>query len=317
MARIQIVKLPGKAVWNAGGTPVPFYGADGITIELMEEGETLSTDRTGDYDESPTNRYVKITMTPTGFTAAAIAVLFSHGSKRMGQSVVPEDDTTLDVHTIDGVRRRIPCAFVYGEPALTAKTGSSILGPVTFYGIVGNDVDENDLDALFQTSNVAWNASDWNKNARLTPAWLISYSDDEEDTFHVIDTVGGLTITTRSTLDEDVSDRLGLVNATISNYVVEAKCAAQNISEADYMAACGFGSIGLGGKRSSLARDLILRATTEDAFITVYDAVLKAPKLGFNAKTTVVRDLMWISMPDFTTGNIGPRLLVTTTDPEA
>lgn len=319
-ARTQIVKLPGKLTYDAAGTPVDFYSSGPISVELREEIVEIATDRSGTYDEIPIGRLIVVKQTPTQFTAAALAALFAHGAKPKGASIIPATDKTLDIHTVDGVRRRIPCAFVHGEPAMTCMAGKTILGEVTWYGVLPLAGDPSVLASFYSKSNVAFNDASWDQDNELTPGWDFSWPiTGTPSAWDDIDTVGGVTVTPRSTLDEDKSDRDGLRNVTIRDYGVDIAAKAQNISEDLVIAALGWDGLKFGQKKgaSGLARTLKLRATTGDAFIYCNGAVLQPSSLGFGAGQTVVQDLAWKTRPGWTNGTLNPHLLVTTEDPDA
>lgn len=316
--RNDVVKLPGKIILDAtGGSPVHVYSNLDITAELGEEVQLQTSQIGGTYGQAVTGRMVQIKITPTGFTAAALAALFPHLSVRMGGSIVGVADKALDLCTIDGKRRRIACAFIYGMPALNARTGQTILGEVTIYGIVPLNGTPAALASFWAAANEAWDVSTFDKSHNKTPSWDIGWSAGEASAWDALETDGGMTITPTSTIDDDRSDRLGMFNATIRDLQVAAKAKVKNIREELLMAAIGW-DLPLGADRSSLGRVLKLNAVGGGAYIRVYGAVLQPPYgLTYGAGDTVVRDLNWLSFPDMPSGVMGPRMLVTTEDPDA
>lgn len=314
--RTQIVKTPGKVVFDPTGTPVILYSSTGISVDLLETLVTLPDLRFGASEQIVTGRMVEVKFRPTQFTAAGLAKLFTHGALTKGGSIVGATDKLLDIRTVDGVQRRIACAFIYAEPAMTCMPGQTILGEVTIRGVVGIDGDSALTASYLASSSVAWSDSGWDPDEEITPGWDFSWPTGSSTAWDAIDTVGGVTVTPRSELTEDISHRHGLINVTIQNYSVEAKASVLNISEALVKAAL-FNDLPLGSKKTSLGRDLKLNAVSDDAFIRVYNAVLQPTMLNFNATDTVVKDLTWLSSPLVTSGVKGAHLLVTTTDPEA
>jgi hypothetical protein len=312
-SRTQITKTPGKITFDG----VDFYSSDPITVELREEMVEIASDRIGTYDEMSIGRMVVVKMKPTQFTAAALAKLFTHAAMPRGSSIIGSSDRTLDIHTIDGKLHRVPCGFIFGEPAMTCMTGQTILGEVTWYGVLPLAADPATLASFWAITSTAFSDSTWDPDHELTPGWNASWGitgtpSDWDD----MDTVGGVTFTPRSVLDEDKSDRDGLRNVTIRDYGVDIACKVQNISEALVTAAMGWG-LKYGQKRSSVGRALKMRATTGDAFIYAPNAVLQPVSLGFGAGRTVVQDLAWKTRPGFTGGALNPHLIVTTEDPDA
>lgn len=316
--RTQIKKTPGKLIFDAAGTPAEFFSSDGISVELAEKQVTLESGRFGVFDERATGRMVIVKIKPTQFTAGALAALFTHGAKTKGASLLGSTDKTLDIHTIDGLRRRIPCAFVYAEPSLTCSAGKTILGEVTFYGILPIGADPAVLANYYSQTSVAWPGdSAWDIANELTPGWDVSWSTGTSTAWDSIDTKAGVMINTKSALTEDEVDGKGLINVSIQGYEVTAKCEALNISEALIAAARGWGTA-LGSSRAALGRDLKLNAVGGGAFIRVKNAVLQAPSaLNMNAKDTVGSALEWIARPNFTSGVQGAALIVQTTNPDA
>lgn len=317
--RNDIKKTPGKITLHAAGTPVDLYSSDGITAELQDELVMLSNPRSGEFDERAVGRMVMVKLKPTQFTAAALAKIFTHGSTVKGASLLASTDKTLDIHTIDGKRRRIPCAYVHGEPAMTCSTGKTILGEVTFYGILPIGGDPASLANYWSLSSVAWPGdASWDLDNELTPGWEFAWSTGSATKWDAIDTRGGVTITPRSGIDEDKVDGKGLINASINSYVVEAQAEVLNISEDLVLAAMGW-SLPLGSSRSQLGRDLALNAVGGGAYIRLYNAVMQTNQvaLNFAANKTVTGQLNWKTRPTFTSGLANSSFLISTTDPDA
>jgi hypothetical protein len=314
--RTQITKTPGKVVFDPTGTPVTLYSSSGISCDLQETMVELPDVRFGASEQIVTGRMVEIKFTPTQFTAAALVKLFTHGAVRMGGSIVGATDKLVDVRTVDGVQRRIACAYIHQEPAVRCKTGQTILGEVVIRGIVGIGADSSLLSTYWSKSSVAWSDAGWDPDDEITPGWEFSWPTGSATAWDDIDTADGVTITPKSGLTEDVSNRNGLINVTIQKYGVEIAAKTLNISE-DLVLAALYNDLPLGAKKTGLGRDLKLNATTGDAFIRCYNAVLQPTSLTYNATDTVVGDLKWMTSPLVTSGVKGPHLLVTTTDPDA
>lgn len=310
--RTQITKLPGTVTFDG----VRFYSSSGITVEVQETVVELPDVVHGASEQVITGRMVSIKFKPTQFAAAALAKLFVHGALRRGASIVGATDKVCDVRTVDGYKRRIACAYIHQEPALICEAGKTILGEVEIRGIIGLGADSSLLASLYAYSSEAWNDTGWDRDAEITPGWDVAWTYADATAWGDIDFSGGVTITPKSDLTEDVSSNNGLVNVTIQNYGVEAKGKALNISESLVLEA-RFDDLKLGQKKTSLGRDLVLRATTLDAFITVKNAVLQPGSFGFNATDAVVAELSWKSMPLVTSGVLDAHLIVTTTDPLA
>jgi hypothetical protein len=314
--RTQIVKTPGKVVFDPTGTPVILYSSSGISCELQETLVELPDMRFGASEQLVTGRLVEIKFKPTQFTAAALVKLFTHGAVRMGGSIVGATDKLLDVRTVDGVQRRIACAYVHQEPAMQCKTGETILGDVVIRGICGLGADSALLATYWAKSSVAWSDTGWDPAEEITPGWDVSWTGGSASAWDAIDTKDGVIVTPKSELTEDVSNRNGLVNVTIKKYGVEIAAKTLNISE-DLFLAARYDDLPLGSRLTSLGRDFKLRAVSLDAFVTCYNAVLQPGSLTYNAADTVVGDLKWMTSPLVTTGVKGPHLLVSTTDPDA
>lgn len=314
--RTLIVKTPGKVVFDPTGTPVTLYASDGISCELMETLVMLPDTRFGASEQIVTGRMVEVKFKPTQFTAAGLAKIFTHGAKTKGASIVGATDTIIDIRTVDGVQRRLICGFIYQEPAMTCMPGKTILGEVVIRGICGIDDDSALLSSYWAKTSVAWSDTGWDPDEEITPGWDFSWPTGSATAWDAIDTRDGVTVTPKSELTEDISHRHGLINVTIQNYGVEVSAKVMNISETLLLAAL-YNDLPLGSKKTSLGRDLKLKAVSDDAFIRVYNAVLQPTSLMFNSTDTVVGDLKWMSSPLVTSGVKGSHLLVTTTDPDA
>lgn len=327
MSRNQIVKTPGKIVFDPENANtalrVPLYSSDGISWEVQETLVMLPDLVHGESSQIVTARLAVCKLKPTSFTAAGLAKLFTHSAAfatRPGSSIIGATDKLLDIHTMDGQRRRMACAFVHGEPAMSCEIGKTILGEVTIYGIIGLDGDSSDLDDLLKLeSGHEWNDNGWDPANEITPGWSLSWPfvDETPSAWDDIETLEGVTITPKSTLVEMVNNRDGLRDVTISNYGVEVKAKAYNISEALVNAArFGNGTVPLGSRKSALGRTLKLNSTDGAAFIRAYGAVLQPNSQMANEKDTVVSDLTWLTDPAPADG-ARTHLLVTTEDPDA
>ncbi len=313
--RNLITKTPGKVVFDPTGTPVTLYSSSGISCELQETLVELPDLRFGASEQIITGRLVEVKFTPTQFTMDALAKLFTHGGVRMGGSIVGTTDKIVDIRTVDGVQRRIACAYIHQEPAVRCKTGQTILGEVVIRGIVGLGADSALLSTYWNKSSVAWSDAGWNPNDEITPGWDFAWRLGTESVWDHIDTQDGVTVTPKSDLTEDLSNRDGLVNVTIQKYSVEIAAKVINISE-DLLLAALYNDLRLGSKKSTLGRDLDLVATTGEAYIRCYNAVLQPTSLTYNATDTVVGDLKWLTSPLVENGVKGPHLYVSTENPD-
>lgn len=324
MSRSQIIKAPGKIVFDptnaTAGLRIPLYSSDGVSFEIQETLVTVPDVAHGESSQVVTGRLAVVKLKPTSFTAAALAKIFTHGAAfatRPGSSIIPATDQIIDIHTMDGQRRRMACGFVYTEPPMVCEVGKTILGEVTIYGIVATAGDSGDIDDIATLEAQAWSDADWDPDHEITPGWNFSWPTGSATAWDDIITEGGVTLTPKSTLDDMVNNRDGLYNVTIRNYGAEVKASVMNISEALVRTArFGSGSQPLGSRKSALGRELKLNSTDGAAFIRAYNAVLQPNTQSFNAADTVVKELTWMTDPAVANGG-KTHLLVTTEDPDA
>lgn len=322
--RSNITKTPGKVVFDPTNATealrIPVYSSDGISFEIQETLVMMPDLIHGESSQVVTARLAVVKLKPTSFTTAGLAKLYPHGAAfatRPGSSIIGATDNIIDIHTIDGQRRRMAAAFVYAEPAITCEIGKTILGEVTIYGIIGLDADSSVINNLATLEAQTWSDADWNPAHEITPGWNFSWPTGSATAWDDIETLGGVTVTPKSTLVEMVNNRAGLRDVTITNYGVEVKAKVFNISEALVRTArFGNGTQALGSRKTGLGRTLKLNAVGGGAFIRAYGAVLQPNSFTFNAADTVVGDLTWMTDPTTSSGD-KTHLLVTTTDPDA
>lgn len=313
MSRTQILRKPGHVTFD-GAT---FYSSAPVTVEVQEDLVELTSDRHGKFDDRPTGRMVSVKFTPLQFSAAALAKLYPFGSLAMGASIVPAADKPIDIHTADGERYRIPCGFVFKEPAASWGVSQPILGEVEMRGILPLAGNPGTLAAyLARTATAYPGDTTWNPAEALTPACTYSWTQASGATaWDDMELAGPLVITPEATLVEDRAEGKGIINVALTNYKVTATGEPLNISPAELLAALGFDQP-LGSSKAALGRDLKINAT--GAFARLYNAVLKAPApLRYSAEQRVVGQLTWEAQASFTTGLRDPLLLITTTDPDA
>lgn len=328
IARSTIVKTPGLLTLNTGsansGSPVKIFSSKPITARLVENIEVKTDERNGSFDETPTGRYVEIRITPTQFSAALIAKIFTQGALRKGASILPAVDEIAHLHTVDGVRRAISNCFIYNQPPMTFKAGSTIMGEMLLYGYVPDGAASPDAIANFwDKSSVAFPTdTGWDPDNEITPGWRASWSLGTSSAWDDIVTDGGVTVTPNATLDIDEDGSRGPVNVSISDYVIEVTAKVKNISETLLLDALGFGAVKLGGSRkghAAASRTFMLASTNSDAYVHVVGATIQSESvdLNYTAKDTVVQSLTWKTRPDVTSGLAAAPLIVSTTDPDA
>lgn len=316
--RSLIVKTPGKVVFDPTGTAVPLYSSDGISFEIQETLVMLPDLVHGESEQIVTARLAVVKFKPTSFTAAGLAKLFTHGAAfatRPGSSIIPTTDALVDVVTMDGKKRRLSSAFIYGEPALTCEIGKTICGEVTIYGIIPTTGGSDTIANLATYESVVWSDTGWDPADEITPGWDFSWPTGSASAWDEIVTKGGVTITPKSTLVEDIDNAHGLRNVSVSNYGVEAKASVLNISEALIRTARFGSSTQPLGTRKTSHGPLKLNATSGDAYIRVYGAQVQPNVFTYNANDTQVNELTWLSNPTVAAG-LKTHLLVTTTDPD-
>lgn len=277
----------------------------------MEDLVTLPSTRFGEHGQVLTGRLIKIEGQPTQFTSAALGKLLTHGAVRMGGSIVGSTDQVLEVHTVDGRKRRVKCAFVYQEPSFACAAGKTLMGNVVIYGIVGLSGNSADLDDLYDEDTVTWSDADWDPAFEITPGWTASWTGSGASVWDDIDSKDpGFVVTPRSGLTEDKSTRHGLVNVTIQSYSVEVTATVMNISETLILDAAGR-NMYPGKRKDTLGRDLVLESVDDNAYIKVSNAVLQPGyRFNFNATQHVVENLTWRSFPLISAGVRDPHLVV-------
>jgi hypothetical protein len=328
IARSTIVKTPGLLTLNTGsangGTPVKIFSSKPIKARLVEAIAVKTDERNGDFDETPTGRFVEIRITPTQFSAALIAKIFTQGALRKGASILPAVDEIAHIHTVDGVRRVISNCFIYNQPPMTCKAGSTILGEMVLYGYVGDGAASPDALANFWDKSAVAFPSDtgWDPDNEITPGWRGSWSLGTASAWDDIVSDGGFTIKPTATIDIDEDGSRGPVNATISNYIIEVSAKVKNISETLLLDALGFGAVKIGGSRKGHAaatRTFKLASTNADAYIHAVGAMIQSEgnDFDFTSKDTVVQSLTWKTRPNVTSGLAAAPLIVSVTDPDA
>lgn len=309
--RTQILRKPGHVVFDG----VTFYSSAPIIVEVQEDLVELNLQNFGKFDDRPTGRMVSVRFTPAAFTAAALVKLYPFGSLAMGASIVGATDKPIDIHTADGERYRIPCGFVYKEPAASWGVTVPILGEVEMRGILGIDADAGLLASYLAQSATAYPGdTTWDPGEVLTPACSYSWPKQTASLWDSIDLAGPLVITPEATLVEDRAEGKGIINIALTNYKVTATAEPMNITPALVLEALSFGSA-LGSSKAALGRDLKVDAA--GAYARLYNAVLKAPApLRYSSEDRIIGGLTWEAQARFTTGTKQPLFVVTDTDPD-
>lgn len=143
--RSLILTGPAKAATAyPSGTSVVFYSKANLEVKRVVETTRIGAQGLGD-EERIIDLMHEVSITPEGrWTANLIAALFPHLNKLPGQPIFSDTDRTLVLTGTDGITQTLISTAVTKMPSVKFSAVESLVGPVTYTGLLGNNMDWDD-----------------------------------------------------------------------------------------------------------------------------------------------------------------------------
>jgi hypothetical protein len=295
--RTSIISGPAKIAF--GGQT--FWSKGDITLKVMNERFNIETAQFGKVDERFSDRRIEVSFEPAGaFTAGVAAVLWPYASTTVGASVFTGSDVPLTINSRDGRQIVVHAAAVTQMPQLRLGVTQTIIGPVTFTGLLKNSTDPTAANAYLTESALAFPADTGFAVADiLTRAYSASWGSAPWDAFVA---EGGWTVDFNLSLAEQKVDGIGTVDMTFQSLAVSAKCVPVGPTAANILAAIN-GTAGLG---VSIATANNLNITGTGVYVRLYAAALAESGMIFGNQAKRISETEWISTRSVTAGVAAP-----------
>lgn len=289
ITRTSIISGPAKVTFNSQ----TFWSKGDITLNVINDRFNIETATFGKVDERFSGRRVEVSFEPSGrFTTALAAVLWPYGATLVGASIFTGTDVPLTITSTDGRVITIPAAAITQMPGIMLGVSKTLVGNITFTGILADDTDPSDAGA-FYTEGAGSYGTDTGFDVAdiLTTAYSAAWGSAPWDSFL---TEEGWTIEFGLNLSEQRVDGLGLVDMTFASLDVTATAMPVGPT-ANHVLAKLSPEQALG---SSVATDddLVISSETVGApKVTLTNAALLDGGLAFGSESKRIGELSWVA----------------------
>ena len=263
LTRLSIIRGPAVVIYTtAGGSATTLFSKGDIQLRMANQTFDIATSLFGVVDKRTNQRSVEITFTPTGeLTTAFCGVLWPHGSKNPGDSLIGAGNPTIQIIPKTGYQYTFYGAVVTKQPQMMLSTTKTLIGSVTFTAIGKEGVLWSTAGSLYDqaTANFgtyAFSAS----NIRTCP---YSGSWGSGPVLALADTKDGWTVDFNVSTTPVEADSFGIVDYTVGDNVATAHCTPLTVSESTLTAFLNLQGSGADRGQSLLSgNDLAITPTT-------------------------------------------------------
>lgn len=134
-----------------------FWSKGNVEIKVINDRFNIDTAHFGKVDERYQDRRIEVTFEPSGaITSALAAVFWPYGAVNVGFSAFTAADRPLEIFGRDGRKITVHAAAVTKQPSLRLGSNTTLLGSMTFTGLVKNNVDPTNATAYYTEAAVAY-----------------------------------------------------------------------------------------------------------------------------------------------------------------
>jgi hypothetical protein len=291
--------LAGPALISYGGQK--FWSKGDVTVKPVNDRFNIDTAHFGKVDERTSARRFEIQFEPSGrFTTALAAVLWPYGATAVGTSVFGGGtDKPLTINGRDGRQIVVHAAAITTMPQLRLSVSQTLVGPVTFTGIVKNNTDPSAAGAYLTESAVAYPGdADFAVADILTKHALATWGSAPWANFL---TEGGWTVDFDLQLSPQSVDGIGVFDMTFQSLAVTAKAIPVGMTQAQLLSAVA-PDAALGTSVATADNLVITGAAEGDPRITISKAAMVDAGLAYGNQTKRLTEATWIATRSITGG---------------
>lgn len=134
-----------------------FWSKGNVELKVINDRFNVDTAHFGKVDERFQDRRIEVTFEPAGAISSALAaVLWPYGSSTVGTSVFQAADRALEIFGRDGRKITVHAAGITKMPSIRLGVANTMIGPVTFGGVVKNNTDPTNATAYYTEAAVAY-----------------------------------------------------------------------------------------------------------------------------------------------------------------
>jgi len=266
----SIIRGPPVIIYTpAVGSPTTLYSQGDIQVRLANQTFDIATSLYGVVDKRTNQRSVEITWTPTGeLTTAMAGVLWPHGSKNPGDSLIGAGNPQIQIIPKTGYQYTFYGAVVTKQPSMMLSAVKTIVGPITFTAIGKEGVLWSTNNSLYTEATASFGSyafspssirttpyvGGWGATASYSvPTWTLTGS----PSLAVYDTKDGFSVNFNVSTTPVEADEYGIVDFTVGDNVATATCSPLTVSETTLTAILNMQNTGADRGQSLLSGNLL------------------------------------------------------------
>lgn len=302
--RTAIISGPALIKYN---TTSSFWSKGNVEVKVINDRFPIDTAHFGKVDERNQDRRVEVTFEPSGaITSTLAAVLWPYGATTVGSSIFTGTDKPLEIFGRDGRKITVHAAAITKMSAIRLGVNSTLLGPITFTGLVKNNTDPTNAAAYYTEAAVAYPGDTGFaiadiKTAAAAAVWGASAP------WNSFTSENGFEVDFNLNLAPQKVDGIGTVDMTFQSLDVMLKAIPVGPAALDILAAIA-PTTGLG---ASIATANNLTVTAGTVAVMISKAALTDSGLIFGAAAKRVGATTWMATRTITTGTADPLFTVT------
>lgn len=284
-----------------------FWSKGNVEVKVINDRFNVDTSHFGKVDERFQDRRIEVTFEPSGaITSALAAVLWPYGATTVGTSILTATDRPLEIFGRDGRKITVHAAAVTKMPVLRLGSNTTLLGSMTFTGLVKNTTDPTNAAAYYTEAAVVYPGdtgfaiSDI-KTAAASAVWGVGAP------WSSFVSENGFEIDFKLNLAPQKVDGIGTVDMTFQSMEVTLKAIPVGPAATDILAKIAPTS-GMGASMAG-ADNLTVTAGTVAAMIS--KPALTDSGLVFGSSAKRVGATTWTATRTVTTGTADPLFTVT------
>lgn len=302
ITRASIISGPAKITF--GGQS--FWSKGNVELKIINERFNIETAHFGKVDERQSDRRIEVTFEPSGrFNSDIAGVLWPYASTATGASIFTAADVPLTINGRDGRQIVVHAAAITKMPSVRMSVNQTLIGPVTFTGLVKNNVSPESAAAYYTESAVSYPGdTGFDVGDIITqPPVAVWGASSPWDSFL---SESGWMIDFDLQLAPQKVDGIGTVDMTFASVAVTAKAIPVGPTAAAVLAKLS-PTVALGTSVAT-ADDLVI--STTDVSVGLAKAALVDGGLAFGSQSKRISECSWIATRTITTGIADPLFVV-------
>lgn len=302
--------LRGPCIIQHGGQT--FWSKANVTVTIRNERFAIPTATFGEVDERFAGRMIEVGLTPSGaFNADTLAVLWPYATTPIGTGIYDASDTPTVIWSADGVKLTLPNSRVTQMPSIRLSVRETIMGAMTFTGLLKNNTDPSASGAYFTIAS-----EDYPGNAGFdvadikTMAYASAWGGDAPWSSFL--TEAGWEISPAMDLKPDGADGIGTTDMILTGMRVTARAIPVGPTQADIMAKLS-PAVALGSSVSALGANLNISAS--GVYFRIYNASIVEGGFDYGNDRKRLAQTEWKATRTVTDGETDPLFYVGTSAP--